>query len=144
MKKVSAAYSAEAHSLTHLFKKRTQKTCLSNFGQEVVTVSSWTIDPGFKTYWLVQPTGEIKVIEDPKFKHIFIHIPSYSPTTSSWRKFNASTKTASSLRTRPRSYFSSCNTCNVVSLTLWALLGSGNKWLQNHGAYNTSIYFSLT
>ena len=116
---------------------------LIKFWIEVVTVSSWTLDSEFKTYWLIQPRDEA-VRKDPQLQRPFHSRSLLFLNYSNWWKFTAPAKTAHSLRTRLKSYLSSNSTLNVSITAAWDTWCYANKQLQNHGASNTRFHFSVT
>lgn len=89
--------------------------------------------------------------KSPKFKDLSIHVVSFPSTTNNPWTLKAFTETALSLWTWPTS--SSSLTClrlvpRMLSAShfVWDVLCCSvtNDSNQNHGAYNTRVYFSLT
>lgn len=57
-----------------------------------MTVSSWTTDPGFKTYQQIQRRGKVKVRKDPQIQRPFhIYILASSSTMNNWTASSLST-----------------------------------------------------
>lgn len=86
-----------------------------------MTVSSWTTDPGFKTYQQIQPRGKVKVRKDPQIQrpfHIYIYILASSSTMNNWTASSLST----SLIDLPRA---------PAILSEYTLLGLHNSMVTN-------------
>lgn len=117
---------------------------LIKFWIEVVTVSSWTLDSEFKTYWLIQPRDEAESGKILSFKDLSIHILSSSSSTVTDRNLLHPPRLHIPWEQGLSLIYHQTAPWMSVSQSAWDTWCHANKQLQNHDASNTRVHFSLT